>query len=165
VNYTTYDVRRDRDTVNTSSRRYVMVRTPEVGENAHPYWYAQVLGIYHTHVATTHLAAVKHSAQPIQFLWVRWLGTEPGYRSGSRVARLPKVGFVEATDDDAFGFLDPDLVIRGSHLIPVFHSGRTSDLMPYDGVTSARSTGEKDDWMNFYVNMYSSLFITSWYQF
>jgi len=142
-----------------------MVQSPEAGENMHPYWYAQVLGIYHTHVSTTHPAAMKHSAQPIQFLWVRWLGTEPGYRSGSRVARLPKVGFVEVTDEDAFGFLDPDLVIRGSHLIPAFHSGRTCDLMPYDGVTSARSANEKDDWVNFYVNMYDSLPIKARYRF
>ena len=60
----------------------------------------------------------------MQFLWVRWLGIEPGYTSGSRVARLPKIGFVEAMDEDVFGFLDPDLVIRGSHLIPTFHLGR-----------------------------------------
>ena len=132
-----------------------MVQSPEAGDNTHPYWYAQVLGIYHTYVSTTHTAAAKHSAQPIQFLWVRWLGTEPGYHSGSRVARLPKVGFVEATDEDAFGFLDPDLVIRGSHLIPAFHFGRTHDLMPYDGATAARSVDEKDDWVNFYVNMYA----------
>ena len=105
--------------------------------------------------------AQKHSAQPMEFLWVRWLGAEPGYRSGSQVARLPKIGFVEATDEDAFGFLDPDLVIRGSHLIPAFHSGRTYDLMPYDGPTAARSIGEKDDWVNFYINMYGFLSITS----
>ena len=153
VNYTTYDVRHDRDTINTTTHPYVVLRSPEVGASAHPYWYAQVIGIYHAHVSTTHLAAPKHSAQRMEFLWVRWLGIEPGHRSGSKAARLPKVGFVEATDEDAFGFLDPDLIIRGSHLIPDFHSGRTSDLMPYDGPTIARCPDEKDDWMNFYVNV------------
>ena len=73
------------------------------------------------------------------------------------MARLPKVGFVEVTDEDAFGFLDPDLIIRGSHLIPAFHFGRTHDLMPYDRPTVARSADEKDDWVNFYVNMYGFL--------
>ena len=77
------------------------------------------------------------------------------------MARLPKIGFVEATDEDAFGFLDPDLVIRGSHLIPTFHSGRTCTLMRYDGPTTARPAGEKDDWVNFYVDMYDILSITS----
>ena len=89
----------------------------------------------------------------MEFLWVRWLGIEPGHRSGSKVARLPKIGFVEDTDEDAFGFLDPDLVIRGCHAIPDFNSGRTSSLMSYDGPTVARSPSEKDDWTNFYVNM------------
>ena len=129
-----------------------MVWSPETGD-AHPYRYAQVLGIYHTLVSTTHPAASKHSAQPMQFLWVRWLGAEPGYHSGSQVARLPKVGFVEITNEDVFGFLDPDLVIRGSHLIPALHCGRTADLMPYDGPTVACLADEKDDWVNFYVNM------------
>ena len=131
-----------------------MIQSPEVGDNVHPYWYAQVLGIYHTFVSTTHPAVQKHSAQSIQFLWVRWLGAEPRYYSGSQVARLPKIGFVEVTDNDAFGFLDPDLIIRGSHLIPAFYFGRTSNLMPYSGPTAARTAGEKDDWVNFYVNMY-----------
>ena len=130
-----------------------MLRSPEVGTGAYPYWYAQVLGIYHAHVSMTHQAAPRHSAQRMEFLWVRWLGAEPGYCSGSKAARLPKVGFVEDADEGTFGFLDPDLIIRGSHLIPDFNSGRTCDLMPYDGPTIARSPGEKDDWMNFYVNM------------
>jgi len=88
-----------------------MLWSPEVGPSAHPYWYAQVLGIYHAPVSTTHPAALKYSTQLMEFLWVRWLGAEPGYHSGSRVARLPKVGFVEDADQDAFGFLDPDLII------------------------------------------------------
>ncbi|KAF9783667.1 hypothetical protein BJ322DRAFT_1109524 [Thelephora terrestris] len=154
VNYTTYDIRRDRDTISPRSHPYVMVRSPEAGDSSHPYWYAQVLGIYHTIASTSHPAAPKQSAQSVQFLWVRWLGIEPGYHSGSRVARLPKVGFVEATDDDAFGFLDPDLVIRGSHLIPAFYSGRTCNLMPYNGPTVARPIDEKEDWVNFYVNIF-----------
>ena len=130
-----------------------MLQSPEVGTGAHPYWYAQVLGVYHADVSTAHPEASRHSAQRMEFLWVQWLGIEPGHRSGSKVARLPKVGFVEDTDEDAFGFLDPDLVIRGSHLIPAFNSGRTPDLMLYDGPTAARPPDEKDDWVNFYVNM------------
>ena len=89
----------------------------------------------------------------MEFLWVQWLGVKLGYHSGSKAARLPKVRFVEEVDEDAFGFLDLDLIIQGAHLIPDFNSGRTCALMPYDGPTVARSPGEKDDRMNFYVNM------------
>ena len=69
------------------------------------------------------------------------------------MTRLPKVGFVEETDGDAFGFLDPDLVIHGSHLIPDFNLGRTQVLMPYNEPTVAQPLDQKDDWTNFYVNM------------
>jgi hypothetical protein len=158
VNYTTYDIRRDRDTINPANHNFVMVRSSELGSDVHPYWYAQVLGVYHAFVFTTHHAARYQSTQHMEFLWVRWLGIEPRYRSGQKYARLPMVGFVEETDDLAFGFLDPSLVIRGCHLIPRFVSGRTNDLMSYQGPTAARATGCTNDWTNFYVNMYVTSF-------
>ena len=156
VNYTTYDVRRDRDTINPGNHNFVMVRSSEDegGSDMHPYWYAQVLGVYHAFVSTTHSAVRYRSVQRMEFLWVRWLGVEPRYRSGTRYARLPMVGFVEDSDELAFGFLDPSHVIRGCHLIPRFASGRTNTLMSYQGPTAARGSGYTDDWTNFYVNMY-----------
>jgi hypothetical protein len=158
VNYTTYDIRRDRDTINPDNHQFAMVRSPEDGPDVHPYWYAQVLGVYHAFVYTTHPDARDQSVKRMEFLWVRWLGLEPKYRSGSRYARLPMVGFVEDSDELAFGFLDPSLVIRGCHLIPRFHSARTNALMAYDGPTAARTPGSTDDWTNYYVNMYVTQF-------
>ena len=130
-----------------------MLWSPEVGTSIHPYWYAQVLGVYHANISTTHPEASRHSAQHMEFLWVQWLSIEPGYQSGSKVEHLSKVGFVEETNLDAFGFLNPDLIIQGAHLIPDFNSGWTNNLMSYDGPTAAWCPDEKDDWMNFYVNM------------
>ena len=117
---------------------------------------AQVLGVYHAFVFTTHPASRYRSVERMEFLWVRWLGMEPRYRSGPRYARLPIVGFVEDSDELAFGFLDPSLVIRGSHLVPRFSLGRTNTLMSYRGPTAARTPGCTDDWTNFYVNMYAA---------
>ena len=154
VNYTTYDVRRDRDTINPQNHHFVMVRSSEDGPAIHPYWYAQVLGVYHAFVSTTHPSARDRSMQHMEFLWVRWLGVEPKYRSGTRYACLPMVGFVEDSDELAFGFLNPSLVIRGCHLIPRFALGRTSALISYQGPTVARAPGCTDDWTNFYVNVY-----------
>jgi hypothetical protein len=89
----------------------------------------------------------------MEFLWVRWFGVEPGHRWGFKTARLPKIGFVPDTDDSAFGFLDPSLVIRGCHLVPSFANGRTSELLCTSDLTAARRPDETDDWVNYYVMM------------
>ncbi|KAF9642176.1 hypothetical protein BDM02DRAFT_3080651, partial [Thelephora ganbajun] len=154
INYTTYDIRRDRDTISPSNHQFVMVRSPEDGTDVHPYWYTKVLGVYHTFVHTTHPDARDQSVKQMEFLWVRWLGLEPNYRSGPRYARLPMVGFVEDSDELVFGFLDPSLVICGCHLVPRFALGRTNTLMSYQGLTAARVSGCTDDWTNFYVNIF-----------
>ena len=52
----------------------------------------------------------------------------------------------------AFGFLDPQEVIRGVHLIPTFYHGQTTTLLPPS--ITARVPSEKDeDWYYYYVNM------------
>jgi len=139
-----------------------MVLSPETGPNAHPYWYARVLGVFHARVLHTGPDARNRSVQHIEFLWVRWFGTVSGHRYGFKAARLPKIGFVEEDDESAFGFLDPSLVLHGCHLIPAFFDGRTSELLTTLH-SAARPPGEFDDWVAFYVNLYvpkSSLFVT-----
>lgn len=153
VNYTTYDVRRDQDSLKSSKPCTVMVHSPDTSAHAHPFWYAQVLGIFHANVFHTDPTVRRLSPQRMEFLWVRWLGDEPGYKSGFKYAKLPKVGFVPEDDEYAFGFLDPAHVIRGAHLIPAFHSGKTNDLLRTREKTAARLEGTTDDWVNFYVNM------------
>lgn len=131
-----------------------MLRSPETHHGAHPYWYAQVIGIFHAqimHIDPRRGSQESSQPQHMEFLWVRWFGTEPGYRSGPRYAKLPKIGFVPDTDDMAFGFLDPSLVIRACHLIPDFHGAKTPDLL--HGPSVARQIEEEEDWCNFYVDM------------
>ncbi len=92
----------------------------------------------------------------MEFLWVRWLGVVPDHSFGREQARLPKVGFVPDSDEFAFGFLDPSLVLRGCHLIPSFEDGKTDKLLriPRGMVsTEARPLGEKDDWAFYYSGM------------
>jgi hypothetical protein len=107
VNYTTYDLRCDQDSMNPCTHCNVMVISPEDEPNAHPFWYAWVLGVFHVNVLHTGARSSNHSIQHVEFLWVRWFGIEPKYRSGSSIAQLPKIGFVPDSDDSAFGFLDP----------------------------------------------------------
>ncbi|KAK7450167.1 hypothetical protein VKT23_013050 [Stygiomarasmius scandens] len=156
INYTTYDVRRDQDIINPRTDHCtVMVRSPDTSPNVHPYWYARVLGIFHADVIWLDKAGGGvQQMERMEFLWVRWFGEEPGYRWGIKSARLPKVGFVPGSDEYAFGFLDPSLVVRACHLIPDFVRGRTTALLCTQGYTAARPITETDDWSSFYVSIF-----------
>jgi hypothetical protein len=153
--YTTYDLRRDSDTINPRTHPDIMLRSPEEEEGADPYWYARVIGVYHANVwADRQDMPGARGVRRMDFLWVRWLGKEHSYVSGSRRGLLPKIGFVESTDEFAFSFVDPANVVRGCHLIPAFHEGRTANLLPVPRSVSRYFNPEDvDDWMNFYVNM------------
>jgi hypothetical protein len=154
--YTTYDLQRASDTINPRTHPDIMLRSPEMEEGAkEAYWYARVIGIYHANVwaERTDIPNAR-GVKRMDFLWVRWFGKEPEYISGSHGARLPKVGFVESTDEFAFSFVDPANVIRGCHLVPAFHEGRTVDLLPVPrSVSRCLNPGDNDDWVNYYVNM------------
>ena len=155
IYYTSYDLQRQCDTINPDTHPDIMLCSPVNEEGAEPYWYARVLGVYHANVwAENSLIPGARNARCMSFLWVRWFGDEPGYRSGFRQAHLPKIGFVESTDEFAFSFVDPANVVRGCHLIPAFNAGRSADLLPWPHSIARRLNPEEiDDWLNFYVNM------------
>jgi hypothetical protein len=149
VHYTTYDLRREHDTINPRTHADIMVLSGET-KPQHPYWYARVLGIYHMDVwLSTEGSMKKHQ---IEALYVRWLAPLIDHQSGIDCARLPKVAFVEESDRDAFGFLDPAQVIRSAHLIPAFASGRGTSSLRH-GRSFARQGGELDDWEAYFVGM------------
>ena len=89
--------------------------------SAPPYWYAQVLGVFHTQVLHTGLSATNQFVQHMEFLWVHWFGIDLAHCYGHKVAQLPKIGYVPESDPLAFGFLDPSLVLWGCHLVPAFN--------------------------------------------
>lgn len=66
------------------------------------------------------------------------------------VKRLHHVEFVLDSDPSAYGFLDPDEVIRASHLIPAFSHGPTPR---FEYTSLARHKDEFDDWKYLYVNL------------
>ena len=155
INYMTYDVRRNGDTINPWVYPDIMVKSSETGLSVELYWYAHVIGIFHAYVLSTHPDVRVRTLRSMDFLWVRWFGVEPApYHHGFRYARLPKIGFVESLDKYAFTFLDPTQVVRGAHLIPAFSTGCTSALLPVPrSVARILIPNEEDDWVNFYVNM------------
>lgn len=155
INYTTYDVRRDQDSINPRTRSDIMVLANDE-DNTHPYWYARVLGVFHAYAQYNDLESDDIVPEPfrIDFLWVRWYGLDSERKSagGFKTKRPYCIGFIDGKDPDAFGFLDPDDVIRAVHLKPIFARGRTSDFLPS---SIARRPDEFDkDWERFYVNMY-----------
>ncbi|KAF9232549.1 hypothetical protein BU15DRAFT_90630 [Melanogaster broomeanus] len=147
VCYTTYDIRRDQDSMSPARGCTVMTLFREDDVEAHPFWYARVLRVFQISVRHVGPDSKDPSPRTMEVLWVRWLGVEPDYQWGFKEARLPKVGFVPDTDEDAFGFLDPTLVVRGCQLIPAFAEGPGSSL--------GRLPEETDDWASFYVNIFA----------
>ncbi|PPR02756.1 hypothetical protein CVT24_002089 [Panaeolus cyanescens] len=156
INYTTYDMRREQDTLNPRTHPNIMVLSPDGQE--HPYWYAQIIGIFH--------AVVRHRIyQPeptiMHFLWIRWYGMEPSrrYKYGWKARRLPRIGFVEDSNDEnhspSFGFIDPASVIRAVHLIPAFSHSFTDDLLGPSPLARAYDGDDTTDWNFFYVNIFA----------
>jgi hypothetical protein len=87
----------------------------------------------------------------LDVLWVRWFARHMNLKSGWAVRRLPCIGFYPHDEHHAFGFINPDVVIRGIHLIPAFHYGRTTDLLPPSIACNESENNEDWDW--YFVNM------------
>lgn len=154
INYTTYDVRRAQDSLNPRTHADFMVlshETEDADGKSFPYWFGRIVGIFHADILHTGPHSKSSEPQRMEFLWVRWFGRDTTHKSGFKARRLHRVGFVPADDPEAFGFLDPQEIIRAAHLIPAFHFGRTGELL---GPSIVRQPQEKDeDWQFFYVNM------------
>lgn len=143
----------DHDSMNPQTHCDVMVLSSKTGPSAHPYQYARVLDVFHTWVVHNGPESWNRSVQHLEFLWVRWFGMEPNYKWGFKAAHLPKIGFLPDTDESAFVFLDPSLIIRNCHLVPCFENGRTTELLHTSTLTVARHPDETDDWVNYYMMM------------
>jgi hypothetical protein len=132
-----------------------MVFSREDGEDAHPFWYARVIKIFHLFVSHSRAAPqVEHTrpeAQRMDILWVRWFGLDTDARGGWTKKRLQGISFIPWDEPGPFGFLDPAQVIRGVHLIPNFPRGRTISRLPPSIVRPAGD--DHEDWESFYTNV------------
>lgn len=70
INYTTYDMRRDQDSVNPTRHADIILLAPE-GDD-HPYMYARILSIFHMKAAI----GFDQEPQLMQVLWVRWFDVD-----------------------------------------------------------------------------------------
>ncbi|KAI0337344.1 hypothetical protein BDW22DRAFT_1468571 [Trametopsis cervina] len=160
VNYTTYDMRRDQDSLNPRNHADVMVLAHEDEDsigNTHPYWYARIIGVCHAQVRYLGADSRSNEYERIEFLWIRWFGRDMTAPGGFNTRRLHRVGFLDADEPGAFGFLDPAVVIRAVHLIPAFHYGRTDDWLRGPSIARQYTLDDADaesDWRYHYVNMF-----------
>ncbi|KAF8143030.1 hypothetical protein K438DRAFT_1634402, partial [Mycena galopus ATCC 62051] len=88
-------------------------------------------------------------------LWIRRYRLDRTWRAGFKKKRLFRLEFVPDSDPDAFGFLNPDEVIRGAHIIPAFSTGTTEALLSSGSIGRLPRFGltDDEDWRYYYVNM------------
>ncbi|KAK0492585.1 hypothetical protein EDD18DRAFT_1108960 [Armillaria luteobubalina] len=136
INYTTYDVRRDQDSINPRTRSDIMVLANDLeAETTHPYSYGSFML---TSATMTHMVTVTMRID--------------SHRSGFAAKRPHHVGFVDGRDPGAFGFLDPDDIIWAVHLLPVYRLGQTAEFLP---PSIARRPEENDqDYERYSVDMW-----------
>lgn len=150
INYTTYDVRLGQDSINARNHADIMILSRK--DDGHPFEYGRILSVFHVEVIHN-TGDIGPSPIPVlkEVLWVRWFKRDASYAAGFEKKRLHRLEFLPSIDPTAFGFLDPDEVIRAAHLIPAFRYGPTKSLLR--GESLARAPGEIDDWRYFYVNL------------
>ena len=144
INYTTYDLQRGSDKINMKGRPYVIALSHS--DPSHPYVYARVLGIHRVKVLHPTMAA----PTKMDILWVRWLQIDRTHHAGWKAKRLYRVQFVPNLEDGAFGFLDPDDIVRGAHIIPCFEKGLIVD--PPVASVSKWDYAPNVNWQYYYIN-------------
>lgn len=158
VNYTTYDIRRDQDVIKPGGHCNIMLLagdSDDEGDPLHPYWYAQVLDIFHVVVRYDGPGSTRLTRKGVRMdlLWVRWYTRDQTHSDGIQERSLPRLSFVDANDQDAhpFGFVDPDDVVRGAYILPGFHDGLTDQLLGHSPL--ARREWEDHDYVYYYTCM------------
>ena len=148
----TYDCQRDQDAINVGTHSDVMVLADqdEDPKNKHPYWYAHVIGIFHAMVQQVRLRS-STSYEHMDFLWVRWYGLDVHAQSGFKAHQLHQVGFLDSNDLGAFGFINPQDLIRAVHLISAFEFRKTSSLLSQS--IGHREDEGHNDYEQYYFNM------------
>lgn len=94
-----------------------MLRSCEDGEGTKQYWYAEVLGVFHVIIQY----GTPRVEKRIDLLWVRWMGNDSQYESGFQKRRLARVAYIQENDDTpCYGFVNPELALRGVHVVPAW---------------------------------------------
>ncbi|KAG2120548.1 uncharacterized protein F5147DRAFT_766462 [Suillus discolor] len=149
-NYTTYDIRRDQDVINPRMPHcniMLLKHHDDHSDNDHGgnYRYAKVIGIHHVNVVRM---GNVYESRRFEFLFVQWY--EPVQNHAWETRTLSRVHFMPLTNPNAFGFVDPAVVLRACHIIPAFSKGQRN---PNEHGISPLA-GDKHDWCEYYVNSF-----------
>ena len=89
-------------------------------------------------------------ANVIHKLNVYWYGLDPDAPGGFKQQHLLQLGYVSYDNPDAFGFLDPAVILWGSHVIPASAYGEVADLLPPAKCTTC---GWRQHWLSVLLGM------------
>jgi hypothetical protein len=155
----TYDLRREKDCINPQTCADLMVLSHENDDECHSYWYAHLIHIFHVDVWYYGEENAPVTSKCMDVLFVRWFGQDMNFNGGFSSKCLHHIGFITDNIDSnsgCFGFIDPDQVICGVHLIHAYVYGC---MEKYLGPSFAHCEEEGDEyWMYFSANMYVSSF-------
>ncbi|KAK7682685.1 hypothetical protein QCA50_014068 [Cerrena zonata] len=159
VNYTTYDMRREYDIVNANKHADIMTVASDfdaetmTSSSGHPFSYARVIGIYHAEVVHI-LPGNQANVHTVQFLRVHWYRRDTTFKAGFQHRRLNRIELMSHDEPGAFGFIDPDDVIRGVHVIPAFHYGTKIGIETEDSGSINSASPLFTPWTYYYVNCF-----------
>ena len=154
INYDTYDMHRDQDTINPDSHADIMMRAQ--ADSEHPYLYARVLSIFHMEALLMPPKGqhVQTAWQTMHVCFVRWFEVD---LPKIRPRRLIPLRWA-TKDEDPFGFVAPDQVLRGCHLLPSVVYGRSdSALRGYSEARNAQKETDNLDYNRHYVGQYAGV--------
>ena len=128
VNYTSYDLQHEYDIINPTKHADIIIPAQDldinsgVSSSGHPFRYGRVLVIFHADVV--HVAPGQPlTSKTLEFLYIHWYWHVEAYRAGFESKCLHCIELLCLENNPAAcGFLDPDDVVWGAHLIPVFPS-------------------------------------------
>jgi hypothetical protein len=154
INYTTYDVRRSQDIINSNTgRRDIMLLSDDDQDESHPFRYARVLGVYHVNVVYTGPGMLDYQARRLDFLWVRWFQYSLSKSVEWADYKLDSIRFPPITWDSSFGFVDPKDVLRACHIIGSFTNGKVHS----DTISISRLANDSQDWRSYRVNRWAAV--------
>ena len=107
INYTSYNMCYLQETLNPYSEHcnIMVLADEEPGVDAHPYWYAHIIGIFHVNIfhIGPDLSTSSNESWKMDVLWVCWFGHDANYQSGFKACHLPWIGFFDGSEDCTFG--------------------------------------------------------------